>query len=128
MPHGLGHNMGLDVHDMEDIGEDYVGYDDDQKRASQLGLGNLRMARRLRPGHVVTDEPGIYFIPALIRKWKEEGTDKGFVNFSALEDYYTFGGIRIEDDILVTEDGARRLGSRRLPVTSSEIEDIMSQE
>ncbi len=128
MPHGLGHNMGLDVHDMEDLGEDYVGYDEDQKRASQLGLGNLRMARKLRPGHVVTDEPGIYFIPALISKWKEEGTDRGFVNYQALESYHDFGGIRLEDDVLITADGARRLGSRRLPVKSSEIEEIMSRE
>ena len=70
MPHGLGHNMGMDVHDMEDLNEDLVGYDEDQKRASQLGLGSLRMARRLVPGHVITDEPGIYFIPALIDQWK----------------------------------------------------------
>ena len=128
MPHGLGHNMGLDVHDMEDLGEDYVGYDEDQKRSGQLGLGSLRMARRLHPGHVVTDEPGIYFIPALIRKWKLEGTGGDFVNYSALEQYHDFGGIRLEDDLLITADGARRLGTRRLPVTSSEIEEIMARE
>ena len=128
MPHGLGHNMGIDVHDMEDLGEDYVGYDEDQKRASQLGLGSLRMARKLCPGHVITDEPGIYFVPALISKWKTEGTDKGFVNYQALEAYGDFGGIRLEDDILITPDGARRLGTRRLPIKSSEIEDIMSRE
>ena len=110
MPHGLGHNMGMDVHDMEDLG------------------GNLRMARRLEPGHVVTDEPGLYFIPALIEQWKREGTDKGFVNYEKLEDYYDFGGIRLEDDILVTADGARRLGSQRLPITSSDIEDVMANE
>ena len=128
MPHGLGHNMGLDVHDMEDLGEDYVGYDEDQKRSGQLGLGSLRMARRLQPGHVVTDEPGIYFIPALIQKWKMEGTGGDFVNYSALEQYHDFGGIRLEDDLLITADGARRLGTRRLPVTSSEIEEIMARE
>ena len=128
MPHGLGHNMGLDVHDMEDLGEDYVGYDEDQKRASQPGLGSLRMARRLQPGHVVTDEPGIYFIPALIRKWKMEGTGRDFVNYSALESYHDFGGIRLEDDVLITSDGARRPGSRRLPIKSSEIEEIMEKE
>lgn len=128
MPHGLGHNMGLDVHDMEDFGEDYVGYDDGQKRSPLLGLGNLRMARKLVPGHVVTDEPGIYFIPALIEKWKREGTGRDFVNYAALEDYYGFGGIRLEDDVLVTEDGARRLGSRRLPIKSSDIEEIMAAE
>ena len=128
MPHGLGHNMGMDVHDMEDLGENYVGYAEDQKRHPLLGLGNLRMARRLEPGHVVTDEPGLYFIPALIEQWKREGTDKGFVNYEKLEGYYDFGGIRLEDDVLVTADGARRLGSRRLPIKSSEIEDIMSKE
>ena len=128
MPHGLGHNMGMDVHDMEDLGENYVGYAEDQKRHPLLGLGNLRMARRLEPGHVVTDEPGIYFIPALIEQWKREGTDKGFVNYEKLAGYYDFGGIRLEDDVLVTTDGARRLGSRRLPIKSSDIEDVMSQE
>ena len=128
MPHGLGHNMGMDVHDMEDLGENYVGYDEGQKRSPLLGLGNLRMARTLRPGNVLTDEPGIYFIPALIEQWKREGTDKGFVNYEKLEGYYDFGGIRLEDDILVTADGARRLGPHRLPILSSDIEDIMSKE
>ena len=117
MPHGLGHNMGLDVHDMEDYGENIVGYDDDQQRSSQLGLGSLRMARRLAPGNVITDEPGIYFIPALIEQWKEQGIGGGRINYEALKAYYDFGGIRLEDDVLVTEDGARRLGSSRLPIT-----------
>ena len=128
MPHGLGHNMGIDVHDMEDLGENYVGYGNERKRSPLLGMGNLRMARNLKPGHVVTDEPGIYFIPALIEQWKREGTDKGFVNYSKLEGYYDFGGIRLEDDVLVTADGARRLGPSRLPITSAEIEDVMSKE
>ena len=128
MPHGLGHNMGMDVHDMEDLGENYVGYAEDQKRHPLLGLGNLRMARRLEPGHMVTDEPGIYFIPALIEQWKREGTDKGFVNYEKLAGYYDFGGIRLEDDVLVTADGARRLGSKRLPITSSDVESIMAEE
>lgn len=128
MPHGLGHNMGLDVHDMEDLGENLVGYDADQSRSSQLGLGSLRMARRLVPGNVITDEPGIYFIPALIEKWCTEGVAAGLVNYAALESYYDFGGIRLEDDVLVTEDGARRLGGQRLPATVSEIEEIMSIE
>ena len=128
MPHGLGHNMGMDVHDMEDLGENYVGYGDERERNPLLGLGNLRMARSLKPGHVVTDEPGIYFIPALIEQWKREGTDKGFVNYAKLADYYDFGGIRLEDDVLVTEDGARRLGSRRLPIKSSDVEDAMANE
>jgi Xaa-Pro aminopeptidase len=126
-PHGLGHNMGLDVHDMEDLNENWVGYDPDQTRAKQLGLGSLRMARRLQPGHVITDEPGIYFIPALIEQWKREGTGKGFVNFGKLESYYDFGGIRLEDDVLVTESGARRLGSQRLPIFPDEVENAMNR-
>lgn len=128
MPHGLGHNMGIDVHDMEDLGENLVGYDEGQKRASQLGLGSLRMARKLCPGHVITDEPGIYFIPALIAKWKEEGTDKGFVNYSKLEDYLDFGGIRLEDDVLITADGSRHLGPYRLPIKADDVEMAMASE
>ena len=127
MPHGLGHNMGLDVHDMEDYGENYVGYDDDQSRSPQLGLGSLRMARKLVPGNVITDEPGIYFIPALIEKWKSEKTDHGFVNYSKLESYYDFGGIRLEDDVLVTADGARRLGKERLPISPDDVEAAMAK-
>ena len=127
MPHGLGHNMGLDVHDMEDYGENYVGYDDDQKRSSQLGLGSLRMARKLVPGNVITDEPGIYFIPALIEKWKSEKTGQGFVNYQNLESYYDFGGIRLEDDVLVTADGARRLGKERLPISPDDVEAAMAK-
>ena len=127
MPHGLGHNMGLDVHDMEDLGEDLVGYDDDQKRIRQLGIGSLRMARRLQPGNVITDEPGIYFIPDLIALWKKNGTDKGHVNYSKLEEgYLDFGGIRLEDDVLVTEDGARRTGGTRLPASPDEVEAAMA--
>ena len=128
MPHGLGHNMGIDVHDMEDLGEDLVGYDDDQTRASQLGLGSLRMARRLKPGHVITDEPGIYFVPTLINKWKEEGTDKGMVNYAAVEKYLDFGGIRLEDDLLITDDGCRRLGPHRLPIAADDVEAAMASE
>lgn len=127
MPHGLGHNMGLDVHDMEDYGENYVGYDDDQSRSPLLGLGSLRMARKLVPGNVITDEPGIYFIPALIEKWKSEKTDQGFVNYSKLESYYDFGGIRLEDDVLVTADGARRLGKERLPISPDDVEAAMAK-
>ena len=126
MPHGLGHNMGLDVHDMEDYGEDYVGYDDDQKREGGVGLANLRMARRLVPGNVITDEPGIYFIPALIAQFKRDALDKGRVNYARLEKEYShFGGIRLEDDVLVTPEGARRLGHSRLPIESSDIERLM---
>ena len=126
-PHGLGHNMGMDVHDMEDLGENLVGYDPDQTRAKQLGLGSLRMARRLRPGHVITDEPGIYFIPALIEKFKKEGLGYDFVNYAKLEGYYDFGGIRLEDDVLITPDGARRLGHSRLPIGPDEVEAAMAR-
>ena len=126
-PHGLGHNMGMDVHDMEDLGENLVGYDPDQTRAKQLGLGSLRMARRLRPGHVITDEPGIYFIPALIEKFKKEGLGKDYVNYEALKGYYDFGGIRLEDDVLVTVDGARRLGHNRLPIQPDDVEAAMER-
>ena len=126
-PHGLGHNMGLDVHDMEDLGEDLVGYDPGQQRARQLGLGSLRMARRLVPGHVITDEPGIYFIPALIEQWKADGTGADCVDFGRLKAYYDFGGIRLEDDVLVTPDGARRLGPGRLPIAPDDIEAVMAR-
>ncbi len=126
-PHGLGHNMGLDVHDMEDLGENRVGYDPDQTRSKQLGLGSLRMARKLVPGHVITDEPGIYFIPALIEKFKKEGLGYDFVNYDKLESYYDFGGIRLEDDVLITPTGARRLGSTRLPASPAEIEAAMKK-
>ena len=126
-PHGLGHNMGLDVHDMEDLGEDLVGYDADQTRAKQLGLGSLRMARRLVPGHVITDEPGIYFIPALIEQWKREGTGRDFVDYEKLASYHDFGGIRLEDDVLVTADGARRLGPARLPIAPDDVEAAMEE-
>jgi Xaa-Pro aminopeptidase len=127
MPHGLGHMMGLDVHDMEDIGEKYVGYDLETERSAQLGLSSLRMGRRLQPGMVMTVEPGIYFIPALIDKWKNEDINTEFVNFDALERYENFGGIRIEDDILITEGGNRMLGKRRIPATVNDIEEFMSQ-
>lgn len=126
-PHGLGHNMGMDVHDMEDLGEDLVGYDPGQKRSAQLGLGSLRMARKLVPGNVITDEPGIYFIPALIDLWKSEKRDKGFVNYQKLESYRNFGGIRLEDDVLVTADGARRTGPNRLPIQPDDVEAAMQQ-
>ena len=126
MPHGLGHNMGLDVHDMEDLGENIVGYGPGQQRSSQLGLGSLRMARPLVPGNVVTDEPGIYFIPDLIRQWKREGTGKGFVDYDKLETYFDFGGIRLEDDVLITPEGARRLGACRLPIAPDDVEAAMA--
>ncbi len=122
MPHGIGHMMGLDVHDMESYGEDFVGYDDEVSRSSQFGLSALRLARRLQPGFCVTDEPGIYFIPELIDRWAAAHTHDDFINFSRLESYKNFGGIRIEDDLLITEDGCRLLGDKRLPSTVEEVE------
>ena len=127
MPHGLGHNMGLDVHDMEDLGEDYVGYEEDQTRSTQLGMGSLRMARHLVPGNVITDEPGIYFVPALWDYFRKNALDKGFVNFDKLKAYGDFGGIRLEDDVLVTPDGCRRLGSGRLPIKAADVEAAMKE-
>ncbi|NCB98745.1 MAG: M24 family metallopeptidase, partial [Bacteroidia bacterium] len=127
MPHGLGHQIGLDVHDMEDLGENFVGYDDKTVRSSQFGLASLRMGKELRKGHVITVEPGCYFIPALIDKWRNEGINKDFINFKALESYYSFGGIRLEDNVLVTDKSCRLLGSGRLPVTAEEVEKAMGE-
>jgi Xaa-Pro aminopeptidase len=104
-PHGLGHMLGLDVHDMEALGEDFVGYDQEFKRSSTFGLSGLRMARRLKSGFVMTVEPGIYFIPALINQWREARRLEEFINYDALDAYLDFGGIRIEDDVLVTDHG-----------------------
>lgn len=127
MPHGLGHMMGLDVHDMEDIGEKYVGYDLETKRSTELGVSALRMGRRLQPGMVMTVEPGIYFIPAYIAKWKSEGLNAQFVNYDKAEEYCGFGGIRIEDDLLITDTGNRMLGKKRVPATVEEVEEFMAQ-
>lgn len=122
-PHGLGHMMGIDVHDMEGLGENYVGYDDEIKRSDQFGLAFLRLGRRLEPGFVLTDEPGIYFIPSLIDLWKKEGKFTDFINYDKVENYKDFGGIRIEDDILVTGDGYKVLG-KPIPKSVSEVEDL----
>ena len=124
-PHGLGHMLGLDVHDMEGLGEDYVGYDDETSRSDQFGLGYLRLAKPLQPGYVFTIEPGIYFIPPLIDQWKAENKFFDFINYDKLEQYRDFGGIRIEDDILVTEDGYRILG-KPIPKTVEEVETLAS--
>lgn len=109
MPHGLGHQIGLDVHDMEDLGEDLVGYDDTVQRSTQFGTRNLRLGKKLQSGFALTIEPGIYFIPALIDRWKADGTCADFINFSALDGYRNFGGIRLEDNIAITENGSRVL-------------------
>ncbi len=110
-PHGLGHMMGLDVHDMENFGEKYVGYDESTDKSEQFGLNFLRLAKKLVPGYVLTIEPGIYFIPPLIEKWKNEKKSAEFINFGKLEEYLDFGGIRIEEDFLITSEGSRLLGS-----------------
>jgi len=121
MPHGLGHMMGLDVHDMESLGENYVGYNDEVKRSTQFGLRSLRFALPYKPGHVFTVEPGIYFIPELLAKWKAEGMHKQFINYEKAESWLGFGGIRIEDDVLITSNGCRMLG-KTAPKTVAEIE------
>jgi Xaa-Pro aminopeptidase len=123
-PHGLGHMMGLDVHDMEDIGETFVGYDETIQRSSQFGTAYLRMARKLEPGFIITNEPGIYFIPALIDKWINEKINHEFINFDKVNEYRDFGGIRLEDDILVTETGARNMGKKQIPITIDEVQSI----
>jgi Xaa-Pro aminopeptidase len=125
MPHGLGHMMGMDVHDMEDIGEKYVGYDEETLRSTDIGTASLRMGRRLQPGMVMTVEPGIYFVPALIAKWHAEGLNSQFMNYPEIEKFIGFGGVRIEDDLLITNDANRMLGKNRIPVTVEEIETFM---
>ena len=126
MPHGLGHMMGLDVHDMEDLGQIYVGYDDEVRPIQQFGISSLRMGRRLQEGFVITDEPGCYFIPALIDQWKQQGMHKDFLVYDKIESFKDFGGIRLEDDILITAGGSRFLGDKRTPITVEEVEEIMS--
>ena len=125
MPHGLGHQMGMDVHDMEGLGEDYVGYDENTKRATTFGTAYLRLGKELKTGMVLTVEPGIYFIPDLIDQFKAEGKFNDFVNYDKVETYKDFGGIRIEDDVLVTETGYRVLG-KPIPKTIEEVEAVMN--
>jgi len=120
-PHGLGHMMGLDVHDMEDLGENRVGYPEDMERSNQFGLAYLRLAKKLQPGFVMTVEPGIYFIPALIDQWKAEKNHATFIEYAKLENYRGFGGCRIEDNVLVTKDSRRILGIP-IPKKTGEIE------
>jgi len=126
MPHGIGHMMGLDVHDMEDLGQNYVGYDDEIKPIDKFGFSSIRMGRKLQKGFVVTDEPGIYFIPALAEKWKREKINTDFINFSTFEKYHNFGGIRIEDDLLITDQGCKIIG-KRIPVTPDEIYNTVNK-
>ena len=126
LPHGLGHAMGMDVHDMEGLGQTFVGYDEETRPSTQFGTASLRFARRLEEGHVVTDEPGIYFIPALIDLWRKEGTNAEFLCFDEIEKYKDFGGIRIEDDVLITKDSCRFLGEKRIPYHVDEVEAFLA--
>jgi Xaa-Pro aminopeptidase len=127
LPHGLGHMMGMDVHDMENLDQINVGFDEETRPIlDQFGTNCLRMGRRLEEGFVVTDEPGIYFIPALIDDWRKSGHCAEFLNFDLLETYKDFGGIRIEDDILITKDGCRFLGEQRIPYHPAEVEAFMA--
>jgi Xaa-Pro aminopeptidase len=121
-PHGLGHMLGLDVHDMENLGEKNVGYDARVQRSDQFGLAYLRMAKALRPGHVLTVEPGCYFIPALIEKWKAEKKHLDFIAYEKLDKYLDFGGVRIEDNVLVTKDGRRNL-TKAIPKKAEQVEE-----
>ena len=127
MVHGLGHMMGMDVHDMESLDQINVGFDEEVRpNLKQFGTNCLRMGRRLQKGFVVTDEPGIYFIPALIDDWKASGHCKEFINFDKLETYKDFGGIRIEDDLLITDNGCRFIGKDRIPYHPKDVEAFIA--
>lgn len=123
-PHGIGHLLGLDVHDMEDLG-DIAGYGEGRERSEQFGLNFLRLGRPLEEGFVVTVEPGIYFIPALIDQWEGESRHQDFINYDRVREFVGLGGIRIEDDILCTSEGYRILGPA-IPKTTEEIEEVMA--
>lgn len=128
LPHGLGHMMGMDVHDMEGFDQRYVGFDEEtQPMLHQFGTNALRMGRRLEEGFVVTDEPGIYFIPALIDEWKANGHCAEYLNFDKIETYKDFGGIRLEDDVLITKDGCTFLGDVRIPIRPQDVEACMAE-
>ena len=124
-PHGLGHMIGLDVHDMEDLGEDLVGYTDTLKRSKQFGLRSLRLGRELEEGFVLTVEPGIYFIPELIDRWRSENKFKDFLNYNKIEAYKGFSGVRIEDNCVITTDGYEVLGNP-IAKTIEEVEYVRS--
>lgn len=128
LPHGLGHMMGMDVHDMENLDQINVGFDEETRpRLDQFGTNCLRMGRRLEEGFVVTDEPGIYFIPALIDDWKASGHCAEFLNFDKIETYKDFGGIRLEDDVLITKDSCRFIGKERIPYHPKDVEAFMAE-
>ena len=122
--HGLGHAMGLDVHDMEGLGEDRVGYGDEAARSEQFGTQYLRFARALQPGHVMTVEPGVYFNAALIEQWRGEKRHADFIDYGEVEKWVGFGGVRIEDDVLITDDGHRVLGPE-IPKQPDDVEDAV---
>ena len=119
-PCGLGHMMGLDVHDMEDLGEVYVGYGGEPK-STQFGIKSLRLGRKLEPGFVFTIEPGIYFIPELIDQWKNQKHNSDYINYDKVEEYRNFGGLRNEEDFLITENGHELLGKPK-PKTIEDVE------
>ncbi len=123
---GLGHQMGMDVHDMENLGEEYVGYTPDLPKSKEFGLKSLRLGRKLEPGFVVTVEPGIYIIPELIDMRRSDKTAQQFINFDLLDAYRGFGGIRIEDDLLITENGSEILGEP-LPRSVEDVEKVRQQ-
>ena len=125
MPCGLGHMMGMDVHDMEGLGQVYVGFDNEVRPSEQFGTNALRFGRRLKKGFVVTDEPGIYFISDLIDLWRKERTNADFLNFDKIDEYRNFGGIRIEDDLLITDDGCRFIGEKLIPYHADDVEEFM---
>ena len=127
LPHGLGHMMGMDVHDMEGLGQIHVGFNAETRPSTQFGLNALRMGRRLEEGFVVTDEPGIYFIPALIDLWRKQGTNAEFLNFDKIETFKDFGGVRIEDDVLITANGCRFLGEKRIPYHIDDVEAFVAE-
>ena len=126
-PHGLGHMMGMDVHDMEGLGQNYVGFDDEVQPSTQFGLNCLRCGRRLEPGFVMTDEPGIYFIPHLIDLWQSQGLHKDFICYDKLDAFRDFGGIRLEDDLLITESGNRVLGEQIIPYHPKDVEEFVAK-
>lgn len=127
LPHGLGHMLGMDVHDMEGLGQTRVGFDDETRPSGQSGTGSLRFGRRLEEGFVVTDEPGIYFIPALIDLWRGKKTNADFLDFGKIDEYRDFGGIRIEDDLLITGGGCRFIGRKTIPYRAGDVEEFMSR-
>ena len=124
-PCGLGHMMGLDVHDMEDLGEVYVGWGGNPK-PTQFGIKSLRLGRKLEPGFVLTIEPGIYFIPELIDQWKSKKHNADFINYNRVDEYRTFGGIRNEENFVITDTGYELLGKPK-PKTVEDVEGLKMQ-